>query len=117
MSRLGRLLPNCQLNNTLYSKVAFPVASITKNLTRMAKKKGGFYAVQNGRSTGVFTDWNQCSSQVKGYQGAVYKKFDTYQEAQAFSESSSGYGASHSSSGSESGNRVRGTGGYRGTGG
>ncbi|CEP60637.1 RNA-DNA hybrid ribonuclease LALA0_S01e15522g [Lachancea lanzarotensis] len=58
--------------------------------------RGGFYAVQNGRSNGVFNNWDDCKSQVSGYSGAVYKKFDTFAEAQAYSgggSSSSGYGS------------------------
>lgn len=43
-----------------------------------------YYAVQNGRSTGVFRDWGSCKSQVDGYSGARYKKFGTMAEAQAF---------------------------------
>ncbi|SCU85143.1 LAFA_0D14092g1_1 [Lachancea sp. 'fantastica'] len=60
--------------------------------------KGGFYAVQNGRSNGVFNNWNECKSQVSGYPGAIYKKFNTFAEAQAFS----GGGSSNSGYGSES---------------
>lgn len=47
-------------------------------------KKGGFYAVQAGKRVGVYNDWEACRSQVFGFKGAVYKKFETYDEAQAF---------------------------------
>lgn len=47
--------------------------------------KGGYYAVQNGRSRGVFNNWSDCKDQVNGYPGARYKKFDTLVEAEAFS--------------------------------
>lgn len=50
--------------------------------------KGGFYAVQNGRSRGVFNNWSDCKDQVNGYPGARYKKFDTLVEAEAFSNGS-----------------------------
>ncbi|SCV01250.1 LANO_0F10858g1_1 [Lachancea nothofagi CBS 11611] len=56
----------------------------------------GYYAVQNGRSNGVFDSWDECRSQVNGYNGAVYKKFNTLAEAQAFSgsgKSDTGYGS------------------------
>lgn len=64
--------------------------------SKMAKKF--YYAVQNGRHEGVYDSWNDCKSQIAGYSGAVYKKFSSFGEAQAFSKSSSGY------SGSSSGN-------------
>ncbi|CAL9737376.1 ribonuclease H [Monosporozyma servazzii] len=62
----------------------------------MAKKY--YYAVQNGRSTGVYNDWSACKGQVSGYNGAVYKKFDSLGAAQNFAASDSGYNASSSSS-------------------
>ena len=43
------------------------------------KKK--FYAVKNGRQTGIFEDWASCEKQIKGYSGAEYKSFKTRQEA------------------------------------
>ena len=46
--------------------------------------KGAFYAVKAGRKTGVFTTWEECEAQVKGFSGAEYKKFDTMEEANDF---------------------------------
>ena len=34
-----------------------------------------YYAVKNGRKTGIFTDWESCRAQVEGYSGAKYKSF------------------------------------------
>lgn len=45
------------------------------------QKKSYFYAVQNGRSNGVYNNWADCESNVKGFSGAVYKRFDTAEEA------------------------------------
>jgi len=47
----------------------------------MTKK---FYAVKAGRSTGVFTSWEQCRRQVTGFSGAVFKGFATEAEALAY---------------------------------
>ncbi len=47
----------------------------------MAQK---FYAVKQGRKTGLFTTWDDCKAQVQGYSGAVYKSFPTLSEAQAY---------------------------------
>ncbi len=47
----------------------------------MAQK---FYAVKQGRKTGLFTTWDDCKAQVQGYSGAIYKSFPTLQEAQQY---------------------------------
>lgn len=46
-----------------------------------------YYAVANGRTTGIFLIWNDCSNSVKGYKNAIYKKFDTKEEADKFIQS------------------------------
>lgn len=43
-----------------------------------------FYAVKNGRSIQIFLNWNDCSNSVKGFKHAIYKKFDTREEAENF---------------------------------
>jgi ribonuclease HI len=43
-----------------------------------------FYAVAKGRQTGIFRTWGECENQVKGFSGAVYKKFKNSNEAQQF---------------------------------
>ena len=43
-----------------------------------------YYAVQTGRSTGVFLTWAECQKQVTGFPGAVFKSFPTIEEAEAF---------------------------------
>lgn len=34
-----------------------------------------FYAVRNGRHTGIFSTWEECRNEVHGYSGAEYKSF------------------------------------------
>ena len=46
----------------------------------MPKKK--YYAVWQGRRTGIFTTWKECAAQVNGYPGAQYKAFDSLEQAQ-----------------------------------
>ncbi len=48
----------------------------------MAKKK--FYAVRQGRKTGMFLTWDDCKKQVMGYPGAIYKSFGTEAEAKEY---------------------------------
>ncbi len=43
-----------------------------------------FYAVTNGRNIGIFLNWNDCNNSVKRYKNALYKKFDTKEEADNF---------------------------------
>jgi ribonuclease HI len=40
-----------------------------------------FYTVWKGRRTGVFSSWEECEKQVKGFFGAQFKAFDTMEEA------------------------------------
>jgi ribonuclease HI len=47
----------------------------------MARQK--YYVVWKGRKTGVFTSWVDCERQVKGYNGAQYKAFESEAEADA----------------------------------
>ena len=43
-----------------------------------------YYAVQKGRHPGVYENWSDCQREVIGATGAVYKKFKTRAEAEAF---------------------------------
>ena len=46
----------------------------------MAKQK--FYVVWEGVTPGVYTSLTDCQLQIKGYEGAKYKSFDTREEAE-----------------------------------
>lgn len=50
----------------------------------MAKPKQKFYAVRKGRTPGIYLTWEECSQQVTGVPGAIYKSFDTRAEAERF---------------------------------
>jgi ribonuclease HI len=43
-----------------------------------------FYAVANGKTIGVFLNWNDCKESVNGHKSAVFKKFDTREQAEEF---------------------------------
>lgn len=47
----------------------------------MAKKKK-FYVVWNGLNSGIYHSWDDCQAQIKGVKGAVYKSFDSKEEAE-----------------------------------
>lgn len=46
----------------------------------MAKSK--YYVVWKGRQTGIFNSWDDCTAQIHGFAGAVYKSFKTQQLAE-----------------------------------
>lgn len=45
-------------------------------------KKQKFYVVWEGSIPGIYDTWTDCQLQIKGYNGAKYKSFDTLEEAQ-----------------------------------
>ena len=46
----------------------------------MPKQK--FYVVWKGVNPGVYTSWTDCQLQIQGYKGALYKSFDSLEEAE-----------------------------------
>lgn len=49
-------------------------------LLSMGKQK--FYVVWEGVTPGIYTSWTECQLQIKGYDGAKFKSFDTREEAE-----------------------------------
>lgn len=47
-----------------------------------------YYAVQYDRNSGVYDSWDDCRSEVNDYSGAVYKKFESAQDAMDYSQGS-----------------------------
>lgn len=47
----------------------------------MSKKKTKYYTVWKGHKTGVFDNWEDCEAQIKAYQGALYKSFESFDDA------------------------------------
>ncbi len=45
---------------------------------------GKYYAVRKGRHSGIYFTWPECSNQVTGFPGAIYKSFSTLDEAKSF---------------------------------
>lgn len=46
-----------------------------------------YYGVKSGRNPGIYNTWTECENEIKGYKGAEYKKFKTFEEARDFVES------------------------------
>lgn len=81
--------------------------------TVLIKKKMKYYAVKNGRSNGVYSNWSDCKRQVDGYSGNQYKSFSSKSAAEAYVNSGSS-SLNSSSSSSRSGDYS--SGGYRSSG-
>ncbi len=47
-------------------------------------KANKYYAVKNGRQTGIFTTWAECQKQTVGFSNAQFKSFLTLAEAEAY---------------------------------
>jgi ribonuclease HI len=45
-------------------------------------KKQKYYVVWKGVNPGVYTSWTDCQLQIKGYDGALFKSFETKEEAE-----------------------------------
>lgn len=45
------------------------------------KKQKGYYAVAKGRTVGVCTSWDECKKRTVKFKGAIFKKFNTEEEA------------------------------------
>ncbi|MDR0394121.1 MAG: ribonuclease H family protein [Tannerella sp.] len=59
-------------------------------MTKRAKQK--YYVVWRGVDPGIYEHWTDCQLQIKGYEGALYKSFDTKEEAEeAFADSPYAY--------------------------
>lgn len=43
-----------------------------------------YYAVKKGKKNGIYYTWDACKEQVTGYSGAIYKSFQTLEEAKSY---------------------------------
>ena len=44
-------------------------------------KKQKFYVVWKGKNPGIYDSWKDCQAEIHGVEGAVYKSFDSLEEA------------------------------------
>ena len=55
-------------------------------------KKQKYYVVWSGLNPGIYLSWDACQAQIKGVKGAVYKSFDSKEEAErAYASSAYSY--------------------------
>lgn len=50
----------------------------------MTDQEQKYYAVKEGRQPGIYFSWLECSEQVTGYKGAIFKSFNTMAAAEDF---------------------------------
>ena len=48
----------------------------------MSKAKKKYYVVWHGVEPGIYHSWPKCQEQIKGFEGALYKSFDSEEEAE-----------------------------------
>ena len=48
----------------------------------MSKGKIKFYTVWKGRQPGIYKSWDECQQQIKGFEGAQFKSFESSAEAE-----------------------------------
>lgn len=48
----------------------------------MNKAKKKYYVVWHGVESGIYNSWPKCQEQIKGFEGALYKSFDSEEEAE-----------------------------------
>jgi len=47
----------------------------------MSRAKQKYYVVWKGVQPGIYHTWTDCMLQIKGYEGAIYKSFDSHEDA------------------------------------
>ena len=67
---------------SLHEAQAFMEGKLLKTINTSGDQK--FYAVQNGKVPGVYTDWTEAQAQIRGVKKPKHKKFNTRAEAEAF---------------------------------
>ncbi len=80
------------INIDIFSRITLSVPVPLPKLKKMARgsKSRKWYAVQKGRTPGIYTSWDDCKAQTQRFGGAIFKSFKTENEAQAFMKGSSG---------------------------
>lgn len=75
-------LTNLVKRFTLYTEAEEFMKGVSADVPTAARPK--YYGVQVGHAPGVYTEWPAVLEQVTGFKGAKQKRFDTWEEAQAY---------------------------------
>lgn len=63
---------------------SFLIKTTSVSKSKFTMPKPGFYCVKVGRIPGIYTTWQDCEKQTKGFPHAKYKKFPTFELANNF---------------------------------
>ena len=72
------------IQNTVHTDNINIDNDIDKDKNKNKNKNKNYYVVKKGYSPGIYINWEDCKTQVNGYNGAIYKKFSNYEEAYNF---------------------------------
>lgn len=61
--------------------LALDRALLEANVKSFKRTGKSVFAVARGRQVGLFNTWDECEKSVKGFQGAVFKKFENTEDA------------------------------------
>ena len=64
--------------------IIFIILTIIFVRKRKVNMKTKYYAVKKGKNIGIYTDWEECQSNVIGISGAIFKSFHSLKEAEDF---------------------------------
>jgi ribonuclease HI len=54
---------------------------LSAKINNKMSKKQKYYVVWKGKNPGIYDNWKNCQAEIHGVEGAVYKSFDTLEEA------------------------------------
>ena len=72
----------CIVNMTVRHVPSAFNSQSTRVVLLLGESHKKFYVVWEGVTPGVYTSWTDCQLQIKGYEAAKYKSFDTREEAE-----------------------------------
>ena len=82
MIAVFRSIMEQQLRNKCSIQKIYSYLYAHKNQASKPMAKQKFYVVWDGVTPGIYSSWNDCLLQTKGFDGAKYKSFDTREEAE-----------------------------------
>ncbi len=72
------------LDIDFFLKIMYDIISTLMKRVKFKMAKNKFYAVRVGKETGIFDTWEKCQAATRGYSGAEFSSFITYEEAEAY---------------------------------
>ena len=78
---------DCNIKNNDLPYICYKCKQIYNTITKIKRHKCKlYYAVANGRETGVFDNWDECYKSVNKYSNNKFKKFNSFDDANKYVE-------------------------------